>query len=209
MRHRKRLRWAREEDVNGLVAYRAKRKHESAMILPSPGGGGPYTVVYRSTKCKKRAVVATLAEAKETGEALRASARKPNPLAVSRSARALFIGAGVGVVLTTLISWWYSKSAAAAPQLPPATGSTAQVYVQLQPSATSTSYSGGTLFVELPAGATGWTSVNGASASGTTPLQLSDTPVGSYTFGYLDASGAAQTTTLTVTAVATAGSGTT
>jgi hypothetical protein len=192
MRHRKRLRWAREEDVNGLVAYRAKRKDETLTILPSPGGGGPYTVIYRSHKCKRKAVVATLVEARETGESLRASARKPNPLAPSRSTRSLLIGAGVGVVLTTLISWWYSKCAAS-------------VYVQLQPSSTSTSYSGGTLFVELPVGATAWTSVNGNTASGNAPLQLSDTPAGSYTFGYLDSSGAQQTATLTVTAVATAG----
>lgn len=95
MRTKKRLRWSREDGM-----YRAKRKTESATIVPSPEGG--YKLVYQSHKCKRRVVVSTLREAKETAEQIRiAVMRRKNPIGMSP----MLTGAAIGSVATALGVW--------------------------------------------------------------------------------------------------------
>lgn len=209
MRTKKRLRWAREESADGMAVYKAKRKTESAVIVPAPEGG--YSIIYRSHKCKRKAVVATIAAAKEAAETMRASSMQRNPLMPSRPTKLVLIGAGVGILGTAAVVWWMNRNAAttASAQLPPAGGTTnssnTQIYVTLKQGAQTTSYNGGMLFVDLPTGAQSWTSVgtDTSVAGSTASIQLPANPVGSYTFGYVDGSSQHQTATLTVTGPST------
>ena len=206
MRTKKRLRWAREE---GTRIYKAKRKTETAVIVPQPGGG--YAVVYRSHKCKRKMIVSTITEAKEATEAMRVT--KPNPLAMSRSTKMVFLGVGLGAAAAGGIFWALNKKMIAAAAVPGATPPATipppllnppslQVHVQLSAGANSTSYNGGTVFIDLPIGAQSWTSIDtDTSVAGTsTPIMLDvKNPVGTYTLGYVDGNSQHQTATLTIT----------
>lgn len=106
MRTRKRLQWERDETPEGIAIYRAKRKTERALIVPGPDGG--YTVVYQSQKCKRRALVQTLAEGKIAAESMRAPSRR-NPL----PSKGFFVGVGLGAAGAALVYYFVNKNAAA------------------------------------------------------------------------------------------------
>jgi hypothetical protein len=197
MRTKKRLKWSREEDSNGVVLYKAKRKTEQAIILPQQEGG--YAVIYKSSKSKKKAIVDTLNEGKEVAENFRATKyKRRNPL-VSNIALASF---GIGIAGTLLVSYLINKSNQAQTQTLP--GSPNDVYVTITPGVNTTSWtSGTTLYISLPTGAHGWVSFNGSVTSGTQAIQLPDNPVGTFTIVYQDSNFAQQTATLTVTAQTT------
>lgn len=197
---RKRLHWAREEDLHGLVRYKAKRKRETAYLVSNAEGG--YTLVYQSVKCKRKIVVANLQEGRETAEMLRNVQPRRNPLTPAR--KTFLYGGLVGAGVVAAVAYVMSASKASAssgstkavPNLP-----ATQITIVISPGNQSTSYNGGTMFVALPTGAQGWTSVNNQAASGTNPIQLAANPVGGpYLFTWTDSTGTLQTTALTVTA---------
>jgi hypothetical protein len=200
---RKRLQYTREElpavgTMPGTVLYRAKRKQEAVFITPVNGGySGPYFVIFVKNKCKRTVTAATLNEAKETAEMLRASAPKRNPIGLRGT---FLIGLGAGAVAAGLTMWWMSKNAAASTMSPgtaPVQGGTQTI--QLEPGTNAAVYNGGTMSIALPSSATAWTSANNSPLTGSAPLTLQSPVVGSYTFGFTGTNGA-QTATLTVTA---------
>jgi len=151
----------------------------------------------------------TVTEAKEAAEDLRSTAAsKKNP--ISPATTKLLIGVVVGAAVTAAIIGYMDKTTVTTTTTTtpvpaaPTTGPGSQaVYISLTPGVHNTTYSGGTVFIDLPTGAQGWTSVNNQPWTGTAPIQLSDTPASAtpYVFSYTDSTGAAQTSTLTITAI--------
>lgn len=197
MRLKKRLRWSRTDvpasgTLPETVVYIAKRRTETFVITPQNGGrGGPYTVIYASKHCKRKAIVSNLVEAKEAAEVLRESA-KPNP--ISKTTKQFLVLGGVAGATVAATVWWMNRKASAPVALPQSN----PTHVTLQTG--TTTWMGGTLFVDLPVDATGWVSVNGHSQTGNQPLQLPDNPIGTYNFDYTAADGTTQSATLTVAA---------
>lgn len=221
MRTKKRLKYVREETSQGLAVYRAKRKTEVALIVPRPEGG--YAVALHSEKCKQRTIAPTIADAKHVVEAMRLAAPRKNPIArVMPSSKSLWWAAGGAAVAIAATMWFENRANAATgpgpvpngggsiPAPPPVNPPGTQVHVVLSTNPTqSTSWNGGTMFVDLPPGATGWVSVaqnggppittNAAGALLTPdPLQLPANPRGTYVILYTGPGGD-KTTTLTVT----------
>jgi hypothetical protein len=196
---RKRLRWAREDDVQGLVRYTAKRKREKAFLVPNAEGG--YTLIYQSVKCKRKVVVANLQEGRDTAEVFRNVPLRRNPLALTPARKTFLYGGLIGAGVVAAIAYaMNAKASTTAPKAVPNLPAT-QIFVTVSPGNQSTSYNGGTMFASLPASAQGWTSANNVAASGTNPLQLPTNPVGGpYLFTWIDSTGAPHTTALTVTA---------
>lgn len=217
MRTKKRLKWTRDETPSGLVVYRAKRKTETAVIVPQPEGG--YAVSLATKKCKKRTIVGTVAEAREAAEVMRASQPRRNPLFKMPSPIFLW-GAGAGAVAALGVAVWIMKKSAAATaaatpaptpaQLPPGATLNVTQTAQLLAMPTQTlTWTGGTLLLTLPLGATSWASVNNSTVPGvsaTGSLQLPDPPIGSYTIDYVTPGlgGEADTTNTTVVSVVAA-----
>lgn len=220
MRTKKRLKYVREETFDGLSVYRAKRKKELALIVPRPEGG--YAVALHSEKCKQRTIAPTIADAKHVVEAMRVAAPRRNPIArVMPSSKSLWWAAGGAAVAIVATMWFENRANAetkpgggggggSIPAPPPVNPPATQVHVTLSTNPTqSTSWNGGTMFVDLPAGATGWVSVaqNGGAPLTTNaagalltpdPLQLPANPRGTYGIVYTGPGGD-KTTTLTVT----------